>query len=489
MGQDAIEVEDVTSQAAQPTNSPADSWTDAVDNRLTMLTNTFSATYNTVFVDDMYSPPPPLGQRLDTNVQPLRLSLETWRFERRAGDLLHRQCHELALFHKRQIQSVIVPSVKLPGASREAAKLLALVHVKRSQYQSSSFTAMRDPDTKRRYDELLDVLSYEKHTEDDALAAISIISTFLVDGGAGAWSEWLGVLYNYARSVFGASDARETLLTCSEPTRFIIKTAIWFDVLAAITTQEQPRFLRHIRELFSPLQSGVFDPAPELSMMNGNVMGCENIVVWLLAEASALSVWKRKQHANGRLSIPDLVDRATVLEQELSQFSPSMDSVPFNSTQTEEERALSADIFRGATLVFLRTIVFGDFPQVREIEDAVADTMTLLRTPKIPTSVVRSTVFAFFVCGALTDDPRHREAVVTEIYPRQRSRTVARSRRCWRRFGGLGQKINAVSQSDGEMCCERPRCSLYLSFCSCFRLVLLLVVLQFFVVDQIPAFT
>ncbi|KAJ7067189.1 fungal-specific transcription factor domain-containing protein [Mycena amicta] len=376
------------------------------------VASSFGATYTTVFPDDMYFP-------LDNDSTP---TYNLFAFHLKPGGssdelvtyyIANVMNLQYMLVDNSRIQSVVVPSVKLPGSSREAARLLASVHVKRSQYQSSSFTAMRDHDTKRRYEELLDVLSYEKHTEDDALAAISIISTFLFDGGAGAWAEWLGVSYNYARSVFGTSDPRETLLTCSESTRFIIKTAIWFDVLAAITTQEQPLFLRYIRELFSPLQSGVFDPAPELSMMN--VMGCENVVVWLLAETSALSVWKREQQANGTLSIPDLVDRATVLEQELSQFSPSMDSLSFDSTQTEEDRALSADIFRGAARVFLRSIVSGDFPHVREIEDAVADTMTLLRTPKIPTSVVRSTVFAFFVCGALTDDPRHREAVVNHL--------------------------------------------------------------------------
>ncbi|KAF8134748.1 fungal-specific transcription factor domain-containing protein [Mycena galopus ATCC 62051] len=260
------------------------------------------------------------------------------------------------------------------------------------------------------------MLSRSLYTEDDAFAAISIITSFLFDGGAGDWQAWLTVPCDYVHSVFRNRDPRGTFEICGETTRFIIKATIWFDVLAAVTTQEAPRLLEYIRKLFSPLESSVSDPAllpsPELSMMS--IMGCENLVLWVLAEASALSVWERKQRERGCLSVQELIKRAANLEAYLDTARAS--HLAYNPTLTlTEARALSADIFRRATRVYLRSIMLGNYPNVREIVESVDEAIALLRQPQIPSSVVRSTMFAFFVCGALTHDKRHQHEVASKL--------------------------------------------------------------------------
>ncbi|KAK6987577.1 fungal-specific transcription factor domain-containing protein [Favolaschia claudopus] len=317
------------------------------------------------------------------------------------------------LADRSQIQSILIPSVTSPSAAQHAARLLAAIHSQRATYRSHSFIALQVRNTARQYEELLQVLQETRHSEDDALAAISIISSFLFDGGSGAWQAWLKVSYDYARSVFQHHDPKDTLQKCSERTRFIVKTAIWFDVLAAVTTQESPRFLRYIHELYSPENSSIYDPAlpspPALSMLS--VMGCENQIVWALAEASDLAVWKRTQQEQGHLSMPELVQRGTRLEQYLTNKSPSYLNCTTAKTDKEIARELSSDIFRGATLVYVRSIVSGDFPHVHEITQAILETMGYARTTvshgqKVYSSVVRSTVFAFFICGALSDDPQ-----------------------------------------------------------------------------------
>ncbi|KAF7312575.1 hypothetical protein MIND_00271500 [Mycena indigotica] len=339
---------------------------------------------------------------------------------------------QFMLADPRQLDNIVLPSVTTTGPSREAATLLASLYMKRSELHSTARNAivMKDAETKRQYQSLAKLLTAPEHSEHDALAAISIISTFLFDGGAGSWAPWLGVSYKYADSVFRAGrDPKDALFSCGESTRFIIKTAIWFDVLAAVTTGQEPMFLHYIRELFSPLQSGILmleDP-PELSMMD--VMGCDNVVVWVLAEASALAVWKQKQQALGQLSIPELLQRANELEVELGvQSQPAMTRLGMsyspNTDQNASSRALSADLFRCATRLFLRSIVSGDFPHVREVEEAVALTMEVVQEaaeemmrgrPDSHSSVVRSTVFAFFICGALTDNAHHRQMIVREL--------------------------------------------------------------------------
>ncbi|KAF7328045.1 hypothetical protein MKEN_00385500 [Mycena kentingensis (nom. inval.)] len=329
------------------------------------------------------------------------------------------------------IHAVVVPSVNRAGTARDAARLLAAVHAKRSEATGSVLAALALDDP--QHAALLEVLKKAegRYDEGDALAAISMVSAFLFDGGAGGWHKWLRVAFDYASSVLaGADDAREALGRCTDSTRFVVKTAIWFDVLAAVTTGERPWFLGLVRRLFSPLESGVtvYDPAspldPELSMMS--IMGCANVVVWVLAEASALAVWKKEQQARGCLSVPELVERAAVLEKELDAAGPpamDIDMLDFavptptpTQTQTQtKDRALSAELFRGATRVYLRSIVSGDFPQVKEIAEAVAETMGLVALEEPSPAVVRSTVFAFFVCGALTDDMRTRKVVVEKL--------------------------------------------------------------------------
>ncbi|KAJ7227412.1 fungal-specific transcription factor domain-containing protein [Mycena pura] len=374
------------------------------------LQSSFSATYHVALPEDLYYdsfeedigmpfclyPPPKAGGASD--------ELVTYY----VGKVLNVQ---YLLTDSMHIRNIILPSVLNHGASREAARLLASVHVQRSTYGPNS-VALQDKDMVERYEDLRQVLKKSRFTEDDALAAFSIISSFLFDGGVGEWQAWLNVSYDYAKSAFSNGDPRDTLETCAETTRFIIKAAIWFDVLAAITTQEAPRLLEYIRRLFSPLESGVYGPpSQELSMMS--VMGCENTVVWVLAEASALSAWKREQLLRGRLSVPDLVERAQQLDSQLDAAPPF--TYGQREAEREAERVQSANIFRGATRVYLRSIVSGNYPYVREIAEAVDDTMVLLCVPKMPSTVVRSTVFAFFVCGALTDDARYRKEIADKL--------------------------------------------------------------------------
>ncbi|KAJ7476036.1 fungal-specific transcription factor domain-containing protein [Mycena latifolia] len=389
------------------------------------LGSSFSTTYHTVYEDDMYG-----GMPLDDEDMAVVLPGPYIYMKPGGGSdqlvnyyLGNVMNLQYLLADSNQIRYVLFPSVTKLGASRNAARLLAAIHTQRATYRSDNYIALQDPEAKDKYDELQMVLKKQPQdfTEDDALAAISIISSFLFDGGAGPWQDWLKLSYTYADSVFRDRDPRDTLQHCGETTRFIIKTAIWFDVLAAITTQEAPRFLHYIRQLYSPEASVILDPSlpppDELSMMN--VMGCENHIVWAMAEASALAVWKQDQMARGCLSMPELVARASNLDQ--NYLKPTAPELRYGATETEVARELSSNIFRAATRVYLRAIVSGDFPHVPEIGEAIDETMSFARAPqaqgsqKVHSSVVRSTVFAFFICGALTDSTRIRNEVFRKL--------------------------------------------------------------------------
>ncbi|KAJ7170902.1 fungal-specific transcription factor domain-containing protein [Mycena crocata] len=383
--------------------------------------SSFSATYHTSYDEDMYYAPP-VDEDDATALFGLYPGLKPGGsndqlMNHYLGNVMDLQ---YLLADSEHIRKILFPSVTNSGFSRKAARLLASIHFQRANFRSDSFVALHDADTKYRYDELLQVLKKPQYTEDDALAAISIISSFLFDGGAGDWQKWLHVSYIYAHNILGNGDPRDVLQHCPETTRFIIKTSIWFDVLAAITTGESPRFLHYIRQLFSPEASGIYDPnlppSPELSMMS--VMGCENHIVWVLAEASYLSVWKRDKMAHGSLSIPELVARANEFDKNYLDMRPSQ--LTYASPPIAHARELSSNIFRAATRVYLRSIVSGDYPHVPEIMEAVDETMRFVRAPethpqKVHSSVVRSTVFAFFICGALTDSLHLQSEVFSKL--------------------------------------------------------------------------
>ena len=100
---------------------------------------------------------------------------------------------------------------------------------------------------------------------------------------------------------------------CSESTQSIIKTTMWFDVLASMMTQQVPRFLQMHCRIFNnafigdPLTRGASSEETTTSMLP--VMGCENKVILAIVETSNLVRWKENMLRRGHLSYPWLVPR------------------------------------------------------------------------------------------------------------------------------------------------------------------------------------
>ncbi|KAJ4477404.1 fungal-specific transcription factor domain-containing protein [Lentinula aciculospora] len=312
-------------------------------------------------------------------------------------------------------------SIEKEGVAWNAARILASVHVQRSK--APRVPALEDGHTRKRYDELLQMFSFakEQFDDDDALAALNIISSFLFDGGNGDWERWLQVASIYSASILNDRsrflDYRDALVSSSDKERFIIKTTFWFDVLASVTTMKAPNFVLAIDEIYNPSnQSGISDISEEsdpLSMLS--VMGCENRIVWALAKISQLHAWKRNREKSGSLSIVELSKRASDIELYLAP-----NDTPVPRTEDDVPRLLASEVFRTSAVVYLRTVVSGDHPFVPEISEAVAEAVVSLERvasaePKVKHVVVRSTVFAYFVCAALTTKPNKRAFLLKQL--------------------------------------------------------------------------
>ncbi|KAJ8494771.1 hypothetical protein ONZ51_g2116 [Trametes cubensis] len=374
------------------------------------------------------------------------------------------------------IRDFMIKLIQTSSNARDAACVLSALHLQCISYPSQAM------DASAIYNRVQTVLlgRQAQYTEGDAMAGLHIVSSFLFSGGRGNWEVWLDIACQYVQKMlndtrfYGPEDA---LKKCSESTRFIIKTTMWFDVLASVTTQTVPRFLETYRALFGGQGAYIGDPAansPEISMLP--VMGCENKIVLAIAEISNLACWKESHLRRGTLSIPDLVHRGQEIEDTLlTPSSPQPLAVPlqpgmygpqalqhhvsplyaqpgpssssngaagggggggggggavFTENEVAQRRRLTNDIFRASARVYLHTVLSGDYPACPEIMNAVTETIDALRrvpmarqAPLLHRSVVRSVVFGICIGGCLTDEPRQR-AFLLEMLEAQQQESV-----------------------------------------------------------------
>jgi len=311
------------------------------------------------------------------------------------------------------LPTMIWEAIKVHEESREAVNLLSQIYSKRRQDPDRQ--VLGDIPFKTRVEGLQATLTATGRfasSADDAMAALHLVSVFLFDGGQGSWNVFLSVASAYVLALLENPryhrNYAAALQACGPKDEFIVKTTIWFDVLGSITTQEQPRLLSAIRELFDPNRSHV-GSSPTYSMMTP--MGCENVVVWALAEASSLSCWKRSHKRRGTLSRRELVHKAEEIEIHLEPRAPQ--PRPENPDSEDWSRLLASRIFRSSTKLFLQSIINDDHPRVPELRRCVRETFDCIVHFPSPESnnkpaIVRSTVFGIFLCGCLTDDMTQR---------------------------------------------------------------------------------
>ncbi|KAI9061083.1 hypothetical protein FKP32DRAFT_1594762, partial [Trametes sanguinea] len=363
------------------------------------------------------------------------------------------------------IRDFMIKLIQTSSNARDAACVLSALHLQCIHYPAQSM----DPTAIYNRVQTLLLGRRSSYTEGDAMAGLHIVSSFLFSGGRGSWQVWLDIACQYVQSMlddpsfYGPEDA---LKRCSESTRFIIKTTMWFDVLASVTTQQVPRFLMTYRRLFGGQGAHIGDPAagsPEISMLP--VMGCENKIVLAIAEISNLACWKESQLQRGTLSIPELVRRGAEIEETLlvpsspqplmvplqpgmygppalrHQLSPIYTHLPtmggnmggdsgLSESEVAARRRLTNDIFRASAKVYLHTVLSGDYPACPDIIAAVTETIEALQrvpmagqAPTLHRSVVRSVVFGICISGCLTDD-RAQRAFLLNMLEQQQQESV-----------------------------------------------------------------
>ncbi|KXN88625.1 Transcriptional regulatory protein pro-1 [Leucoagaricus sp. SymC.cos] len=330
---------------------------------------------------------------------------------------------------------------------QQAAALLSRVHFLRFARPTNQMVLQCETDVRLQLHEIENALQGTMTLRPEgAMAALHLISVILFDGGhSGSWFKYLNIAALYVkekmRGLTRINNGIEELRKLGEKEAFIVKTSIWFDVLASVTTGDYPLLLDVVRSLFKPGQSGLMElsnaaaaastaavregynmPPHDEKISMIAPMGCENKVVWALAEISALGTWKHHAQEKGTLSIKDLVHRSAEIEKELEiKYQPMKILADFPDV-ISYSRYLASNIFRASALLYLHAVVSGGYPHVPQIHTAVDEVMRWIRRiPVKPTkqeeknihrTVIRSTVFAFYITGALTDNLKHRQVIL-----------------------------------------------------------------------------
>ncbi|KAG2743555.1 hypothetical protein P692DRAFT_201168508 [Suillus brevipes Sb2] len=383
-------------------------------------TSDFSPTYNAYFPDeDDNSVVMPPGYLLPPHVNYSNTIHHNWvgLNMQQFVSLQHYMRHVLRIQYLHadgSIDNVIWKLIHSSDSAREAACLLANLHRKSTQ-GAIGFSAPADHDVYTR----IQRSPATPVTEGDALASLCMVSYFLFSGGQGQWQAFLDSACEFSIKVLQRNHVAPdwALRSCSDSMRFIIKTSMWFDVLASATLIRRPKLLELLRALYDPA-TAVSDGRPELSMMV--VMGCENRIVLALAEIADLACWKDECRRADRLSISELVRRGqrieTILKSTNDRDHPSID------TETTRRRRLTSDVFRASALVYLHSVISGDHPRCPEIMSNITETVKCLRRAEdLSTArhVVRSVVFSICICGCLTDVPRYRKYFLRRLQEQQ----------------------------------------------------------------------
>jgi C6 transcription factor Pro1 len=332
---------------------------------------------------------------------------------------------------KAMLPTMIWNSYQTHHNSKTALTLLNKVYWRRQQHPDRP--VLTDSEMNSNLHNLLLELQKGRFDDpDDAIAALHGVSMFLFDGGQGAWRDFLKLAAHYVKKVLhhpSFTHPRDALLFAVPKDAFIVKTAMWFDVLGCITTEEPPTFIMEIRSMFGPVQHGVynvqFDTDPQCSMMSP--MGCENRVVWALAETCMLARWKHNEDVKCRLSVTELVTKAQEIDNMLypKAYEPPIEPMSEADAELHLLRYRASEIFRCSTRLYLAAVVNNDHPQVRQIQDRVEESMEVFRNLfqapstvdlcKLSRSVIRSTVFGLYLTGSLTQNRQHREHLLEHI--------------------------------------------------------------------------
>jgi len=185
--------------------------------------------------------------------------------------------------------------------------------------------------------------------------------------------------------------------------KFLVATYTWMDVLATTVTGKPPIF----EDLYDRLLEG-----EDRWINTSKVNGVANWVLLLIGKISSLYAWKREAKAEGKLSVIELVSRATRIENEINERLAEMSKVPSPACVSPENvlyiplanlwphTRYVTQMYASAALTYLHVVVSGPQPELPEIRRNVVNTINTLKERPDPL-LVRSMYWPVFITGSM----------------------------------------------------------------------------------------
>lgn len=192
--------------------------------------------------------------------------------------------------------------------------------------------------------------------------------------------------------------------------KFLTGVFIWFDICSSVSTGAKPFFESHFEHLLS-------GPNPKLNLQK--VMGVEGWTMILIGRIASLDYWKRESQKNSRLSMIDLVTRATAIDNNLKlglsthAKSPWKLDPKFTNLQKLVDNSgqiplanLSiyshyvTQIYTLAAVTYLHVVVSGAQPELPEIRESVSSTIEALKTIPDP-MLARTMLWPLLITGSM----------------------------------------------------------------------------------------
>ncbi|EAA30506.1 hypothetical protein GE21DRAFT_10633 [Neurospora crassa] len=236
----------------------------------------------------------------------------------------------------------------------------------------------------------------------------------------------------------GPSPMEQTALS------FFRAILIWNDILSSSSLKKIPSAAASYRDLLTS--------SPSFCVSFQSTTGCEPWILVAIMDATALEVWKRDQENQGNLSIRELVNRASKLENIVEEGIKRLGGGSSNN-------GLQSLVFSYALLTHLHSIVSGPLASVPEISESIERSLAVWK--RIPESISpRSLAWPYCVCASLAT--REQREVFRELLIPDRLSSVdstlgslrelkAVVEECWRLVDGVrtGSGFMSVESNGG----------------------------------------
>ncbi|KAH9223844.1 fungal-specific transcription factor domain-containing protein [Leptodontidium sp. 2 PMI_412] len=203
-----------------------------------------------------------------------------------------------------------------------------------------------------------------------------------------------------------------TLWTANQAAfRFFSTILLVNDIISSTSLEQAPRLHKYHKFLLTD------DRSPgDIPLQLEDFVGHENWVLLLIGEISSLDVWKKEQKKAGALSMMQLVQKASEIEQRLRNGLTHLDN-PDHSSRLASKPGnplafflpASPDITHSLTKIwayaahiYLHTVVSGWQPANPEIRDNVANLIISFQSLPSP-ALLRTLVWPFCVAGCLAN--------------------------------------------------------------------------------------